>query len=77
MASNEELKELRDSKSTSFDKLFLKLMINHHDGALEMVRTLKEFPGNSFDSALDEFISELINDQGVEIERMNGIFVNL
>ena len=26
MASNEELKELRDSKSTSFDKLFLKLM---------------------------------------------------
>ena len=77
MASSEELKELRASKSTSFDKLFLQLMINHHDGALEMVKTLKEFPGNSFDSSLDEFISELINDQGVEIERMNGILVNL
>ena len=77
MASSEELKELRESKSTSFDKLFLKLMINHHDGALEMVKTLKEFPGNSYDSSLDEFISELINDQGVEIERMNGILVNL
>ena len=77
MASNEKLKELRASKSTSFDKLFLQLMINHHDGALEMVKTLKEFPGNSFDSSLDEFISELINDQGVEIERMNGILVNL
>ena len=77
MASSEELKELRASKSTSFDKLFLQLMINHHDGALEMVETLKEFPGNSFDSSLDEFISELINDQGVEIERMNGILVNL
>ena len=77
MASSKELKELRASKSTSFDKLFLQLMINHHDGALEMVKTLKEFPGNSFDSSLDEFISELINDQGVEIERMNGILVNL
>ena len=42
-----------------------------------MVKTLKEFPGNSYDSSLDEFISELINDQGVEIERMNGILVNL
>ena len=77
MASSEELKELKESKSTSFDKIFLKLMINHHDGALEMVKTLKEFPGNSYDSSLDEFISELINDQGVEIERMNGILVNL
>ena len=77
MASNEELKELRESKSTSFDQIFLELMINHHDGALEMVKTLKQFPGNAYDSSLDEFISELINDQGVEIERMNGILVNL
>ena len=77
MASSEELKELKKSKSTSFDKIFLKLMINHHDGALEMVKTLKEFPGNSYDSSLDEFISDLINDQGIEIERMNGILVNL
>ena len=77
MASSEELKELRESKSTSFDQIFLELMINHHDGALEMVKTLKQFPGNAYDSSLDEFISELINDQGVEIERMNGILVNL
>tara|TARA_X000000950_G_scaffold175202_1_gene212913 strand:- start:54 stop:2258 length:2205 start_codon:yes stop_codon:yes gene_type:complete len=77
MASSEELKELKVSKSTTFDKIFLKLMINHHDGALEMVKTLKEFPGNTYDSSLDEFISELINDQGVEIERMNAILVNL
>ena len=43
MASPSELKELEESESTSFDKLFLKLMINHHDGALEMVKTLKNF----------------------------------
>ena len=77
MASNQDLKALKESRSTSFDTLFLKLMINHHDGALEMVKTLKEFPGNSYDSSLDEFISELINDQGIEIERMNRILVSL
>ncbi|MDG2020162.1 MAG: DUF305 domain-containing protein [SAR86 cluster bacterium] len=77
MASPEELQQLRDSDSTKFDKLFLKLMINHHDGALEMVKDLKQYPGTAYDSILNEFISELVNDQGVEIERMNGIAVNL
>ena len=52
-------------------------MINHHDGALEMVKDLKQYPGTAYDSILNEFISELVNDQGVEIERMNGIAVNL
>ena len=77
MASPSELKELEESESTSFDKLFLKLMINHHDGALEMVKTLKKFPGNSYDPNFDEFVSELINDQAIEIERMNAILVSL
>ncbi len=77
MASPEELQQLRDSDSTEFDKLFLQLMINHHDGALEMVKDLKQYPGTAYDSILNEFISELVNDQGVEIERMNGIAVNL
>ena len=77
MASEEDLQQLRDSDSTEFDKLFLKLMINHHDGALEMVKDLKQYPGTAYDSILNEFISELVNDQGVEIERMNGIAVNL
>ena len=77
MASKEELQQLRDSESTEFDKLFLNLMINHHDGALEMVKDLKQYPGTAYDSVLNEFISELVNDQGVEIERMNGIAVNL
>lgn len=52
-------------------------MINHHDGALEMVKELKKFPGSAYDPILNEFVSDLVNDQGVEIERMNGIAVNL
>jgi len=77
MASADELKELENSKSTDFDKLFLRLMINHHDGALQMVKDLKEHPGTAYDPILNEFVSDLVNDQGVEIERMNGIAVNL
>ena len=77
MASPQQLKTLENSESTDFDRLFLQLMIAHHDGALEMVEELKKFPGSAFDPILNEFISDLVNDQGVEIERMNIIAVSL
>ena len=77
MASQEQLKKLGDSNSTDFDRLFLQLMIAHHDGALEMVKDLKKFSGATYDPILNEFVSDLVNDQGVEIERMNTIAVGL
>ena len=77
MASPKQLKELENSKSTDFDRLFLQLMIAHHDGALEMVKDLKKFSGAAYDPILNEFVSDLVNDQGVEIERMNTIAVGL
>ena len=77
MATPKQLDDLRDAKSTDFDRLFLQLMINHHDGALEMVEELKKYPGNAYDPILNEFVSDLINDQGVEIERMNVLLVGL
>jgi hypothetical protein len=42
-----------------------------------MVEELKKYPGNAYDPVLNEFVSDLVNDQGVEIERMNGILVSL
>tara|TARA_B100000900_G_scaffold415806_1_gene447288 strand:- start:1376 stop:3511 length:2136 start_codon:yes stop_codon:yes gene_type:complete len=77
MASIKQLDDLSKSKSTEFDRLFLQLMINHHDGALEMVKELKKFPGAAYDPVLNEFVSDLVNDQGVEIERMNTLAVGL
>ena len=77
MATPKQLDDLRNAKSTDFDRLFLQLMINHHDGALEMVEELKKYPGNAYDPILNEFVSDLINDQGVEIERMNVLLVGL
>ena len=77
MASAKQLNDLENARSTDFDKLFLQLMIAHHDGALEMVKELKKYPGSANDPLLNEFVSDLINDQSVEIERMNIIAVNL
>ena len=77
MATASQLESLKNSKSTDFDRLFLQLMIAHHDGALEMVKELRKFPGAAYDPILNEFVADLVNDQGVEIERMNTIAVNL
>ena len=52
-------------------------MISHHDGAIEMVDTLKKQPGSRYDQVLNEFVSDLTNDQAIEIERMNGLLINL
>ena len=41
MATTKQLDDLKNSSSTDFDRLFLQLMITHHDGALEMVEELK------------------------------------
>ena len=40
MATPQQLKNLENSQSTDFDRLFLPLMIAHHDGAIEMVKDL-------------------------------------
>jgi hypothetical protein len=77
MASPEEINTLKNSNGFDFDKLFLKLMINHHDGAIEMVDELRNQSGTAYDPILNEFVADLTNDQVIEIERMNGLLISL
>ena len=77
MASPAELEQLQDSQGVDFDRLFLTLMILHHEGAIDMVKKLKDQPGSAYDPVLYDFISDLMNDQGVEIERMNALLTGL
>ena len=77
MASPEEMIQLDQSKSTDFDRLFLQLMITHHDGAIKMVEELRKQPGSTYDPLLNEFASDATNDQAVEIERMNALLIGL
>jgi len=77
MATAEQLASLAESDSTDFDRQFLTLMIAHHEGALDMVEDLMEQPGAAYDPTLFEFINDLENDQGKEIERMHELLVAL
>ena len=77
MASPEQMAELADSKGTAFDRLFLTLMITHHEGAVTMVEELLEQPGAAYDPILFEFTTDITNDQTTEIERMNALLVGL
>jgi uncharacterized protein (DUF305 family) len=77
MASPEQMAELAASEATAFDRLFLQLMITHHEGAVTMVEELLKQPGSAFDPVLFEFTSSITNDQSTEIERMNALLVGL
>ncbi len=77
MATPEQMAELAASDGTDFDRLFLTLMITHHDGAVTMVEELLEQPGAAYDPVLFEFTSDVTNDQTTEIERMNALLVGL
>ena len=77
MASPEQMAELAASKSVAFDRLFLELMIPHHEGAVTMVDELLDQPGSAYDPVLFEFTSDIVNDQTAEIERMNALLVSL
>jgi len=68
---------LANAKATDFDRLFLKLMIAHHEGALTMVKTLTDQPGSAYDPVLFEFTNDIKNDQTDEIERMNAMLGSL
>jgi uncharacterized protein (DUF305 family) len=77
MASPEQMAALAEAEGTAFDKLFLELMIAHHEGAVKMVEELLDQPGSAYDPVLYEFVTDVTNDQTAEIERMNAMLVSL
>ena len=77
MASPEQMAALAAAAGPDFDRLFLELMIAHHEGAVKMVEELLEQEGAAYDPALREFTTDVTNDQAAEIERMNGLLVGL
>ena len=77
MATPEQMAALAAASGTDFDRLFLELMITHHEGAVDMVEELLEQPGSAYDPVLFEFVNDVTNDQTSEIERMNALLVSL
>jgi len=77
MASPEQMADLAQAEGTDFDRMFLTLMIAHHEGAVKMVEELLEQPGSAYDPVLFEFTNDVTNDQTAEIERMNALLASL
>lgn len=73
MATPEDMARLEAATGPEFDRIFLELMIKHHNGAVEMVETLLDQPGSAQDSVLFAFTSDVTADQTSEIERMDAM----
>lgn len=70
MLSPQQLEELQDARGSEFDRLFLKYMIEHHEGAVIMVRNLFDTDGAAQDEEAFRLASDIQVDQITEIERM-------
>ncbi len=70
MLNAEQLAELDKARGSDFDRLFLKAMIAHHLGAIDMVNKLHSSPGSGNDDVVYRFSSDVYADQSTEVERM-------
>jgi uncharacterized protein (DUF305 family) len=77
MASEAQMRALAAARGVEFDRLFLQLMIAHHEGAIAMARPLVNQGASGGDPALFRFASEVISEQQAEIDRMNTVLAGL
>ena len=73
MLTGEQMARLAAAKGAEFDRLFLQLMIQHHQGALTMVKTLFGTQGAAQETPTFRYASEVDTDQRFEIERMQKL----
>lgn len=77
MLTQDQLKELALAKSRQFDRLFLTYMIQHHTGAVIMVKELVETDGAAQELQIGELAGEINVDQKTEIERMRLMLMEI
>lgn len=77
MLSDDQMRQLDAARGADFDRLFLTSMIQHHRGAIQMVRELFSAPGAGQDEVVWKFASDVNVDQTTEIARMRRMLVSL
>jgi uncharacterized protein (DUF305 family) len=73
MLTSEQMEALRKAKGAEFDHLFLKGMIQHHGGALTMVKDLFDTAGAGQDAELFNFATDVDSGQRAEIRIMQNM----
>jgi uncharacterized protein (DUF305 family) len=73
MLTPEQMDALRKAKGPEFDRLFLTGMIQHHNGALIMVKDLFDTAGAGQDADIFDFATDADNTQRAEIKIMQSM----
>lgn len=72
MLTDAQLARLEAAKGRRFNRLFLRGMIRHHQGALTMAERLYKDNGG-VEPEIDRFVRHVEADQGIEIGRMRAL----
>jgi uncharacterized protein (DUF305 family) len=73
MLTPQQMEALRQAKGSEFDRLFLTGMIQHHNGALIMVKDLFDTAGAGQDAVLFNFATDVDSGQRAEIRIMQNM----
>jgi uncharacterized protein (DUF305 family) len=73
MLTEAQMAELDRARGRDFDRLFLTYMIQHHEGALQMVEKLLASHGAAIDETIYKMSSDVFADQSTEIDRMQKL----
>src|SRR2546421_1106803 len=77
MLTATQMAMLKSAKDKEFDRLFLTGMIQHHGGALTMVKDLFDTAGAGQDAVLFNFATDVDSGQRAEIRIMQGMLEKL
>ena len=77
MLTEAQMTELDAARGPEFDRLFLRLMIQHHQGAVTMVKELFDTAGAAQDQTVFKLASDVSADQSSEIVRMQRMLAAL
>lgn len=77
MLTPAQLSELKAAQGTQYDRTFLTLMIQHHEGALQMVAELLGRQGAAQDGRVFRFAADVHAEQTTEIDRMRRMLAAL
>ena len=77
MLTDAQMDTLKAARGKDFDQYFLRYMIQHHQGAVEMVKTLISSRGAALDETVFKVASDINVDQETEIARMQKMLFNM
>jgi uncharacterized protein (DUF305 family) len=77
MLTKEQLEQLDASSGVEFDRAFLNLMIQHHEGALQMVKDLLATPRAGQEVDVNVFANDVVTVQTAEIGAMRQMLSQL